>query len=76
MYYHVRGKNGGSSKEGPDDKNSDTRWVQLKELVMNMDDSQLTSLDTCVGWAAAEGGNRREEARAAGPAREQPVRSC
>ena len=49
MYYHVRGKNGGSSKEDPDDKNSDTRWVQLKELVMNMDDSQLTSLDTWAG---------------------------
>ena len=28
---------------------SDTRWVQLKELVLNMDESQLSELDTWAG---------------------------
>ena len=28
---------------------SDTRWVQLKELVANMDESELAELDS---WAA------------------------
>ena len=48
-YYHIRGKFGGSSSEDPDDMISDTRWVQLKELVMNMNETQLSELDK---WAA------------------------
>ena len=48
-YYHIRGKFGGSSSEDPDDMISDTRWVQLKELVLNMDESQLSELDTWAG---------------------------
>ena len=48
-YYQVRGKYGGSKDEDVDDMISDTRWVQLKELVMNMDESQLSELDR---WAS------------------------
>ena len=49
MYYQVRGKYGGSKDEDPDDMISDTRWVQLKELVANMDESQLGELDSWAG---------------------------
>ena len=47
--YQVRGKFGGSKDEDPDDMISDTRWVQLKELVMNMNESELSELDTWAG---------------------------
>ena len=47
--YQVRGKFGGSKDEDMDDMISDTRWVQLKELVMNMNETQLSELDK---WAA------------------------
>ena len=60
-YYHIRGKFGGSSSEDPDDMISDTRWVQLKELVLNMDESQLSELDTWAGQLqkAAKAARRR-----------------
>ena len=45
----MRGKYGGSKDEDVDDMISDTRWVQLKELVTNMNESQLSELDR---WAA------------------------
>ena len=48
-YYQVRGKYGGSSSEDVDDMISDTRWVQLKELVANMDESELCELDSWAG---------------------------
>ena len=47
--YQVRGKYGGSKHEDPDDMVSDTRWVQLKELVTNMNESQLSELDVWAG---------------------------
>ena len=48
-YYQVRGKYGGSKDEDLDDMISDTRWVKLPELVMNMDESQLSELDKFAG---------------------------
>ena len=48
-YYQVRGKYGGSSTEDVDDMISDTRWVQLKELVLNMSESELAELDSWAG---------------------------
>ena len=56
--YQVRGKYGGSKHEDPDDMVSDTRWVQLKELVLNMGESELSELDR---WA----GQLQKAARAA-----------
>ena len=47
--YQVRGKYGGSKDEDPDDMVSDTRWVQLKELVHNMGESELSELDRWAG---------------------------
>ena len=47
--YQVRGKYGGSKHEDPDDMVSDTRWVQLKELVLNMGESELSELDRWAG---------------------------
>ena len=47
--YQVRGKYGGSANEDVDDMISDTRWVQLKELVTNMNESQLSELDVWAG---------------------------
>ena len=47
--YQVRGKYGGSKHEDPDDMVSDTRWVQLKELVHNMGESELSELDRWAG---------------------------
>ena len=48
-YYHVRGKYGGSRNEDVDDMISDTRWVQLTELVRNMSEPQLAELDSWAG---------------------------
>ena len=48
-YYQVRGKYGGSKDEDPDDMMSDTRGMQLKELVANMDESQLGELNAWAG---------------------------
>ena len=47
--YHVRGKFGGSKDEDLDDMISDTRWVQLKELVLNMSEGELGELDRWAG---------------------------
>ena len=49
IYYQVRGKYGGSSNEDLDDMISDTRWVQLKELVTNMREPELAELDAWAG---------------------------
>ena len=45
----MRGKYGGSKNEDVDDMISDTRWVQLKELVTNMNETQLSELDVWAG---------------------------
>ena len=62
-YYQVRGKYGGSKGEDEDDMLSDTRWVPLQQLALNMDESQLSELDKWAGQLQKAAKNARKRVR-------------